>query len=107
MRAASVGAAVAVLALTGCGGGSAAPRHNVRLTAFERHGKALFIRACGRCHTLADADTAGGAGPELDSPWQASRVLETIADGPGSMPEGLLAGKAAEAVAAYVAAATK
>ena len=107
MRAASLAAVAAILALTGCGGGSPAPPHHVHLTAFERRGKALFIRKCGTCHTLADAGTGGIAGPPLDSPWQASRVQETIADGPGGMPDGLLTGQAAAEVAAYVAAATK
>jgi mono/diheme cytochrome c family protein len=107
VRAASVAATVAILALSGCGGGAIPPRHHVHLTAFERRGKALFISNCGVCHELADAGTTGQAGPALDSPWLASRVRETIADGPGMMPAGLVTGRAAEAVAAYVAAATK
>lgn len=107
MRAASTVAAVAILALAGCGGGgSSAPRHRIHLTLFEQRGKALFISTCGACHTLADAGTGGMAGPALDSPWLASRVQETIADGPGGMPAGLLTGRQAAEVAAYVAAAT-
>jgi mono/diheme cytochrome c family protein len=105
VRAASAAAVVAVMLLSGCGGTSAPPRHP-HLTAFERHGKALFIRTCGGCHTLADAGTSGIVGPALDQPWVASRVRETIADGPALMPAGLLSGRAAAAVAAYVAAAT-
>ena len=108
MRAASTAATVALaLALAGCGGGSSGPRRHVHLTPFERRGKALFISTCGACHTLADAGTGGAAGPALDSPWRASRVKETIADGPGGMPAGLLSGTEADEVAAYVAAATK
>jgi len=107
VRAASLAATAAILALTGCGGGTAAPRHHVHLTPFERHGKTLFIRTCGRCHTLADAGTDGMVGPALDSPWLASRVEETIADGPGGMPVGLVTGADAAAVATYVAAATR
>jgi mono/diheme cytochrome c family protein len=107
VRLASVAAALAILALTGCGGGSSAPPHHINLTAFEQEGKTLFISKCGACHTLADAGTAGSAGTVLDSPWQTSRVLETIADGPGSMTENLVTGRSAAAVAAYVAAATK
>jgi len=106
VRAPSVAAAVAILALAGCGGGSTAPRHHVHLTAFERRGKTLFIAKCGFCHTLADTGTGGVVGPPLDSPWRASRVQETIADGPGQMPAGIVTGTAAAAVAAYVAAAT-
>ena len=100
-------AALAVVALAGCGGGSSRPHRTVHLTAFERHGKALFIQTCGACHALDDAGTGGIAGPVLDSPWQAARVEETIADGPGEMPAGLLTGRAAAQVAAYVAAATR
>ncbi len=108
MRAASVAAAVGILALTGCGGGgSPTPHRHVPLTAFERRGRTLFISTCGRCHTLADAGTGGMVGPALDSPWLASRVRETIADGPGGMPEQLLTGVRAAEVAAYVAAATQ
>jgi mono/diheme cytochrome c family protein len=107
VRAASLAAAVAILALTGCGGGSTEPQHHVHLTAFERRGKAIFIPKCGFCHELADAGTHGVAGPALLSPWAAFRVRETIADGPGMMPEGLLTGERADAVAAYVAAATR
>jgi mono/diheme cytochrome c family protein len=77
------------------------------LTALERRGKALFISKCGGCHELADAGTSGAAGPALASPWSASRVRETIADGPGMMPEGVVTGEQADAVAAYVAAATR
>jgi cytochrome c6 len=106
VRAASAAAAVAgVLLLAACGGTSAPPRH-VHLSAFEQRGKVLFVRSCGSCHTLADAGTSGIAGPALNQPWAASRVLETIADGPGTMPAALLGGRAAAAVAAYVAAAT-
>ena len=67
----------------------------------------LFISTCGVCHSLADAATDGSAGPALNTPWLASRVRETIADGPGGMPDTLLTGEKAAEVAAYVAAATK
>ena len=107
MRAASLAALAAVLVLAGCGGGSAPPKPHIHLTAFERQGKALFIPTCGVCHTLADAGTTGIAGPAFDTPWEASLVRESIADGPGGMPLRLLTGRAAAAVAAYVAAATK
>ncbi|MGH3009556.1 MAG: c-type cytochrome [Gaiellaceae bacterium] len=106
MRAASAIALAGVALLAGCGGGGSAPRRHVHLTSFERQGKALFVHTCGSCHTLAGAGTSGIAGPALDQPWEASRVRETIADGPGLMPAALLTGTAADAVAAYVAAAT-
>jgi mono/diheme cytochrome c family protein len=108
VRLASLAAAAAILALAGCGGASSpAPPSHLHLTAFERRGRTLFISTCGMCHTLADARTGGTVGPALDSPWLASRVRETIADGPGAMPEQLLTGEQAAEVAAYVAAATK
>ena len=107
MRAASFATAVAILALAGCGGSSTAPQYHLHLTAFERHGKTLFISKCGGCHELTDAGTTGNAGPAITSPWAAFRVRETIADGPGMMPDNLVAGQNADAVAAYVAAATR
>jgi cytochrome c6 len=81
-------------------------RHDVHLNPVERRGMAIFIPTCGICHQLADAGTSGSAGPALTSPWQASRVLEVIADGPGAMPENLVTGRNAAAVADYVAVAT-
>jgi mono/diheme cytochrome c family protein len=107
VRTASLAAAVAILALAGCGGGSTEPKRHVPLTAFEQRGKALFIPTCGRCHELADAGTSGIAGPPLTEPWAASRVREVIDVGPGMMPDGLFTGAQADEVAAYVAAATK
>lgn len=96
------------LALAGCGGSQAPPRRTVALTAQEREGRTLFVRACGACHTLADAGTSGIAGPNLDDhPYREVSVRESIASGPGQMPENLLAGAQADAVAAYVAAVTK
>jgi mono/diheme cytochrome c family protein len=67
-------------------------------------GKALFAGTCGGCHTLADAGTTGTFGPNLDElkPDDA-RVKKAIAQGPGAMPDGLLEGAQADAVARYVA----
>ena len=95
-----------ILLLAGCGSAAGTPTRHVHLTAFEKHGRTLFIKDCAACHTLADAGSSGIVGPALDQPWEASRVRETIADGPGQMPAALLSGSAATAVAAYVAAAT-
>ncbi len=95
-----------VVVLAGCGGGGGSPRHHVHLNAVERRGKTLFIRDCGACHTLADAGTSGIVGTALNQPWEARRVRQSIADGPGEMPAKLVTGRAADAVAAYVAAAT-
>ena len=107
MRAAASAALLGgALVLAGCGGGGNAPRSHLHLTAFERHGRTLFLGTCGACHTLADAGTKSVVGPALDQPWDASRVREVIADGPGQMPAELYSGRDAAAVAAYVAAAT-
>jgi len=103
---ASAAALAAVVVLAGCGGGTAAPRSHLHLNPVEKRGKTLFIRYCGSCHTLHDAGTQALVGPDLDQPWEASRVRETITDGPGEMPADLVTGRAAAAVAAYVAAAS-
>ncbi len=107
MRAASLAAALGIVALSGCGGASTPPRRHIHLTAFEQRGKALFIPTCGPCHQLADAGTSGSAGPALTSPLTASVVRERIANGSGVMRPNLLSGRSAAEVAAYVAAATK
>ncbi len=40
----------------------------------QGNGKKLFTQACGRCHTLADAGTAGMIGPNLDDAFAQARV---------------------------------
>ena len=105
-------AAVLALAAAGCGGSSSPPPPATTaagggLTPQEQRGKAVFVSQCGSCHALADAGTSGIAGPDLDEhPWRAVTVGEVIASGPGLMPAGIVAGADADAVAAYVAAAT-
>jgi mono/diheme cytochrome c family protein len=69
-------------------------------------GKTIFTQACGSCHTLADAGTAGKVGPVLDQikPDKA-RVLKALkigGTGSGTMPANLVTGKDAQAVATYV-----
>lgn len=69
----------------------------------------LFAGGCGACHKLADADSTGTSGPDLDklSP-DAELVKKAIAQGgtgSGMMPPGLMVGADAEAVSDYVAAA--
>ena len=79
-------------------------------------GKQLFTQRCGACHVLENAGTKGVQGPNLDFAFKKS-----IADGLGRstiegvvlkqiefpqggvMPAGLVKGKDADAVAAYVA----
>ena len=83
------------VALAGCGGsqsgGATTPKQR-------------FAGTCGTCHTLADAGTTGTFGPNLDDlKPDVARVEHAIATGPGGMPDGLLDGAEAGAVAKYVA----
>jgi len=60
-------AALLLLALTGCGTGGYTSEGS------QGAGKQLFVRACGGCHTLADAGTAGTIGPNLDDAFAQAR----------------------------------
>jgi mono/diheme cytochrome c family protein len=60
-------AAAALLALAGCGTGGYSSNGN------RGAGKQYFVKACGGCHTLADAGTAGKIGPNLDDAFAAAR----------------------------------
>jgi mono/diheme cytochrome c family protein len=62
-------AVAAVVALAGCGTGGYTSKGNVST------GKQLFVKACGSCHTLADAGTTGAVGPNLDDAFSASRAV--------------------------------
>ena len=42
-------------------------------TADKAHGKDLFVKTCGACHTLADAGTSGKVGPNLDDAFAGPR----------------------------------
>jgi cytochrome c5 len=80
----------------------------VKLTAAEAHGRELFGHTCQQCHTLAASNAVGKVGPNLDQlrPPKAlalDAILKGRARGVGRMPAGLLSGKDAEDVAAYVA----
>jgi mono/diheme cytochrome c family protein len=87
----------------------------------DQAGKELFATNCGPCHTLAAAGTDGVVGPNLDEILAptgantadqfegiASRVLTAVncgvPPGGGRMPDGILLGDEAEAVAKFVAA---
>ena len=61
-------AASLLLALTGCGTGGYSSGGS------QGAGKQLFTNACGGCHTLADAGTAGTIGPNLDDAFGQSRA---------------------------------
>ena len=86
------------------------------------HGKELFQQKCGACHTLADANTHGTIGPNLDWAFKEARqqgfdqsTLEDVvrgqiayadekpANGSTGMPQNLVTGADADSVAVYVA----
>lgn len=98
--------AIAAVVLSACG------RDNANLI----NGKTQFANKCGSCHQLARAGTKGTQGPNLDAAFKADRqagmtaktvkgvVVRQIAHPRrGSiMPAGLVKGKDANDVAAYV-----
>lgn len=64
-------------------------------------GRAVFARTCASCH---GADATGGVGPRLrgaDVTIEAAR--ETIRNGRGVMPAGLVSGREEDDVLAYLA----
>ena len=64
-----------------------------------------FVNTCGACHVLSAAGTNGRVGPNLDElAPDVDTVLTAIRVGPGAMPENILDGEEARAVAEYVAA---
>ena len=101
--------AAALATATGCGGddeesgGGGGGEATPAPTQAAADGKQMFADTCGGCHTLADANTTGQVGPNLDdlAPDKA-QVLAAIKAGPGPMPENLYEGADAEAVAEYV-----
>ena len=93
----------------------------VKLTAAEKSGRELFGTHCAVCHTLAAANAIGKVGPNLDTlKPPAELVLHTLEYGclqsppstsspetclgQGNMPAGIVQGKDAQDVAAFVAA---
>jgi mono/diheme cytochrome c family protein len=96
---ASVVALALIAVLAGCGGSTGSTP-----IAAGGHGKTLFVQQCGSCHKLSDAGTPGIVGGDLDQLHPSgAELLRAIAEGPGAMPEHLVSGRDAKAVAAYVA----
>jgi hypothetical protein len=93
----------------------------IKLTRAEKNGRELFGQKCAFCHTLAAANATAKVGPNLDTLRPSEQVvLNTIINGClqnppsstspqsclgfGTMPSGIIQGKQAREVAAFVAA---
>lgn len=58
-----------------------------KFPAAATDGKGLFSTNCGSCHTLADAGTAGTAGPPLDgTKLNLAAIIKQIENGGNGMP---------------------
>jgi mono/diheme cytochrome c family protein len=82
---------------------------SIKLNAAEERGRQIFGERCNNCHTLAAARTQGKVGPNLDQlKPPAALVLNAIETGRmrgnGTMPAGIVSGKDAQDVAAFVGA---
>ena len=100
--------ATALLA-AGCGAGG------ISKSGDTDKGKTLFLAKCGGCHTLAAAGSHGTQGPNLDDAFAYDRrqgfkqvtieqvVRDQIELAIPPMPQNLVTGSDADAVAAYVA----
>lgn len=92
-----------------------------QIAAADRDSKEIFAANCGSCHTLAAAGTDGVVGPNLDDTLAPTgsndesqfeqiygRVMQAVTcgvpDGGGRMPDGIVIGRDAQEVAAFVAA---
>ncbi len=109
LRSARLAAALAValvLAMAGCGDDDGGGSSGGGASTSQSAGSAqeTFATTCGGCHTLQAADTNGQVGPNLDEVKpSADEVKQAIEQGPSVMPENLLKGAEADAVAKYVA----
>ena len=114
------GVAVPVLFLHGNHANANAQVGGNKLTAAEKRGREIFAFRCGFCHTLAAANAIGKVGPNLDAlrppdslvlntinhgclPNPASASSSESCLGQGVMPAGIIQGRDASDVAAFVA----
>ena len=115
MRATAPLALVAiVLIAAGCGGGGASLQ-GIPQSADVKTGRKLFTQKCASCHTLAAASAQGTIGPNLDNAFGYTKkqgfdestvydiTLRQIQLAAPPMPDDLVRGADAEAVAAFVA----
>jgi cbb3-type cytochrome c oxidase subunit III len=110
----AVFALAAALLAGGCGTGG------ISKAGDTDRGKKLFLDKCGGCHTLAGAGTHGNQGPNLDNAFAYARhqgfkpvtieqvvrdqiELASCSSPQQCMPQNLVTGSDADAVAAYVA----
>jgi mono/diheme cytochrome c family protein len=86
------------------GGGAQTQQTQTQAAGGGAEARTTFANTCGGCHTLKAAGTNGNVGPNLDELKPDEQlVVQTIKRGPGVMPENLLQGAEAQAVAKYVA----
>ncbi|WP_416149334.1 c-type cytochrome [Salipaludibacillus sp. HK11] len=63
-------------------------------------GESIYAGQCAGCH---GGDLSGGVGPALDSgDYSADDIVDAIAEGPGTMPDNIVSGDEAQAVADYI-----
>jgi mono/diheme cytochrome c family protein len=110
MTAAKAPAIVAVLVALAAGIAANAAGGTATSAPDAAKARSLFRSNCGSCHRLKAAGTRGTDGPNLDKRFKGvprkkiARVTKrAIVNGAGSMPAGLLGGRKAKRVAAYVA----
>jgi mono/diheme cytochrome c family protein len=114
IRAACLAGTLLVAGLSGCGGGTAdievvPPLAGGPEGVQAQRARALFTENCSSCHTLADADAHGTAGPNLDDLRpDGRRVARKVQAGGGGMPSfsGRLARAEIVQLAGYVDAVT-
>jgi mono/diheme cytochrome c family protein len=102
-----LGIAVPAVVIAGGRDHPADVRGAKNLDSQQTRGRALFGEFCVQCHTLRAANAVGKVGPNLDElrPPKAlvlDAVLHGRARGNGRMPAGLVQGRDAQAVAAFV-----
>lgn len=113
-----VGIAVPLVLIIGNHNNSNAQVGGIKLTPAMQAGRELFGEHCEMCHTLAADNAVGKTGPNLDvlRPPKAT-ILNTIANGCvqgssganaclgyGTMPAGIVQGRQAAQIAAFVSA---
>jgi mono/diheme cytochrome c family protein len=106
---AALGVAVPAVVLASDHSNRNVPDSAINLTAAEEHGRQIFGERCNNCHTLAAAKTQGKVGPNLDQlkPPKAlvlNAIMQGRKRGNGTMPAGIVSGKDAQDVAAFVGA---